>query len=55
MPANYARVEDGWRYEPAHWSNQQLVVSEKVKVKKVKVKKEKLKKEKVKKVKVKDY
>jgi YXWGXW repeat-containing protein len=37
----YVRMDEGWRYEPAHWSNQTLIVDEKVKVKKVKVKKPK--------------
>jgi len=57
----YVRVEDGWWYEPAHWSNQQLVVEEKLKKdkfkfkkEKVKIKKEKFKKEKFKKEKFKD-
>ena len=40
----YVRVEEGWRYEPAHWSNQRLVVKEKVKVKKEKIKFKKEKK-----------
>jgi WXXGXW repeat (2 copies) len=45
----YVRLEKGWRYEPAHWSNQKLVfVDEKGKVKKEKVKKEKVKEEKIK-------
>jgi hypothetical protein len=52
----YVQVEEGWWYEPAHWSNQQLVVEEKFKKEKFKVKKEKVKvkKEKIKEEKLKD-
>ena len=42
--ARYIRGEGGWRYEPAHWSNQRLIVKEKVKVKKEKIKFKKEKK-----------